>query len=347
MAKKRKNSFVLSVLVLMCLVAAGYTIYQKFFVAVKIKDKSYTYLYIEQGDTFEDVIEKASADIVPDKKEAFAWLAKKMELDNNIHPGKYRINNGMNMRQVINLLKYNKQEKVKLTFNSQIRDLDEFVKYVDEKLAMESDDLEDFLSDDKKLADHFGLDPDNSFAMLVPGKYEVSWAITADTLFEILRSRYRRVWSENRINKAKSIGFSVPEVITLASIVQSESSIESEQRKIAGVYINRLRRNMPLQADPTLKFANKRYADKRVYDKDKEINSPYNTYRFKGLPPGPICLVNTGAIDATLNYQKHNYLFFCAKPQLNGYSDFSVTYEEHRRYANAYQKAMDKLGVSR
>ena len=141
--------------------------------------------------------------------------------------------------------------------------------------------------------------------------------------------------------------YSVAEIVTLASIVQSESGIPGEQARIAGVYINRLKAGMPLQADPTLRFANKLLDVKRFWDSDKEINSPYNTYRYKGLPPGPICLVYPQAIDATLNYTRHRFMYFCARPDLNGYSDFSVTYAQHRKYAVAYQKAMAKKGITR
>jgi UPF0755 protein len=293
------------------------------------------------------VINSIHSEGIIENPKAFEWLAKEMDLDKNIHPGKFRIMNGMNMRQIINLLKYNKQERVKLTYNSQIHDLEEFVEYTDDKLELGVSELEDFLTDEKKLNDWFKLDPDNCFAMVPPGTYEVSWAVTADELFKMLRDKYLKMWNSDRVTQAKRLGFKVPEIITIASIVQSESSIESEEEKIAGVYINLLKRGMPFQADPTLKFANKNYDAQRVYDIDKEINSPYNTYKYKGLPPGPICLVNQQSIDATLNYSKHNFIFFCAKPQLNGLSDFSTTYEQHRKFASAYQRAMDKLNISR
>jgi UPF0755 protein len=270
-----------------------------------------------------------------------------MDLPDNIHPGRYRITNGMNMRQIINLLKYNKQEKVKLTFNSQIHNIDEFVKYVDDKLELNYSELEDFVTDEKLLYDNFRLDPDNCFGMLVPGVYEVSWAVSLSDFIALLKQRYQKLWNSDRVTQAKKLGFSVADITTIASIVQSESAIESEQEKIAGVYINRLKKNMPLQADPTLKFANKNYDVWRVLNSDKEVNSPYNTYKYKGLPPGPICLVSQQAIDATLNYSRHNFLYFCAKPQLNGFSDFSATYEQHCKYASAYQKALDKIGISR
>ena len=278
------------------------------------------------------------------------WLAKKMDLDKNIHPGKYRITNGMNKRQIINLLKYGKEEKIKLTINSQIHNLEEFTEYVADKLEMNENEIEEYLSDEKKLETGFfennqGIDPDNCFALISPGVFEISWAVKTDAFFDLIKNRFMNVWNKTRINQQKKTGLSIPEIITLASIVQCESGIESEQEKIAGVYINRLNKNMLLQADPTLKFANKNYDAIRLYDKDKESNSPYNTYKFKGLPPGPVCLVNIQALDATLNYAKHNYIFFCAKPELNGFSDFSSTYTQHQKFAEKYQKEMDKRGV--
>ena len=326
---------------------AGMYVYQKLFKGIHLKDKNYTHVYIERDDTFDDVVATVISENIIENPQAFTWLAEEMDLEKNIHPGKYRIIDGMNMRQIINLLKYNKQEKVKLTYNSQIHDLEEFAEYTDEKLELSASELEDVLTDEKKLRNWFKLDPDNCFGLLVPGTYEVSWAVSTEELFKILLDRYNKLWNSARVTQAKKLGFTIPEVLTIASIVQSESAIESEQEKIAGVYINRLKKNMRLEADPTLKFANRNYGARRVYDVDKQINSPYNTYRFTGLPPGPICLVGQQAIDATLNYSRHNFIFFCAKPQLNGFSDFSATYEQHRKYASAYQKAMNKMGVGR
>ena len=348
MAKKRKSTFVLSLLLLCILGGGGFFIYQKFFAGkIHLKDRNYTFIFIGRDDTFEDVIQDINAESIIENPESFEWLAKKMDLDKNINPGKYRIINGMNMRQIINLIKYNKQEKIKLTYNSQIHDLDEFIAYTDEKLEITEEELEDYLADEEKLESDFALDPSSAFALVVPGVYEVSWAISEKALIDLFKDKYDKVWNAQRKSLAKRTGYSIPELMVIASIVQSESHIESEQEKIAGVYINRLKTGMPLQADPTLRFANKAFNAQRFWDSDKAVNSPYNTYRFKGLPPGPICLVYPQAIDATLNYTKHKFIYFCAKPQLNGYSDFSVSYDQHRKYASAYQKALAKRGISR
>lgn len=348
MAKKKKRSFIVSFIVICLLGAGGYYAYIKFFAAtISLKDKNYTYIYIERGDTFEDLISDINAENIISDTESFEWLARKMKLEKNIHPGKYRITKGMTTRQIINLVKYNKQEKVKLTYNSQIHNLDEFIDYTDNKLGLSDSELEEILADEKKLREDFGLDPENAFALIVPGSYELSWAVSAAELIDTLKNLYHRQWNSARLAQAKKTGYSVPELITLASIVQSESSIQSEQARIAGVYINRLKVNMPLQADPTLRFANKCFDTQRFWDSDKQVNSRYNTYKYKGLPPGPICLVYPQAIDATLNYVKHKYLYFCAKPELNGYSDFSTNYDQHYKYASAYQKAMTKRGITR
>lgn len=346
--KKKKTGFVLSLFLLCIMGGGGFYIYQKFFAgSVHLKDKNYTFIFIDREDRFEDVINDINSENIIEDQESFEWLAKKMDLDKNIHPGKYRILDGMNMRQIINLIKYNKQEKVKLTLNFQIHNVDEFVAYADDKLEISDNELEEFLSDEKKLYDNFRLDPENCFALIVPGIYEMSWAISVDDFFQILKQNFDTVWNSKRKNLAKKTGYTIPQIITLASIVQSESGIAAEQAKIAGVYLNRLRIGMPLQADPTLRFANKSFDVQRFWNSDKKINSPYNTYMYKGLPPGPICLVYPQAIDATLNFVKHKFIYFCAKPELNGYSDFSVSYEQHQKYAIAYQRALAKKGITR
>lgn len=349
MGKKKKSKGAFVLLVILVLLGGGaYYLYQKYFAGeIHLKDKNYTFLFIGRDDNFEDVISSLQDQGLTEDPGSFEWLARRMDLDKNIHPGKYRITNGMNMRQIVNLIKYGKEEKVKLTYNSQIHDLDELVEYSDEKLELSSAELEDYLADEAKLRTDFGLDPDNAFALVTPGVYEVSWAIAPEDLIGEFKTRFNNFWNSGRLAQARKSGYTVAEIITLASIVQSESHIGSEQEKIAGVYVNRLRKGMRLEADPTLRFANKNFDAQRFYNSDKETSSPYNTYRYKGLPPGPICLVQPRAIESTLNYTRHNYIFFCAKPELNGYSDFSATYDQHCRYANAYQKAMSRRGITR
>jgi UPF0755 protein len=346
--KKKKFSFTILLFLMAVFAAGGFYLYNRFFLAsVHLKNANYTFIFIDREDTFEDVMNDINSENIIDDQESFKWLAKKMDLEKNIHPGKYRILNGMSMRQIINLIKYNKQEKVRLTFNYQIHDLDEFVAYVDDKLEISNVELEEFIHDEKTLNAYFKLDPENCFTMLVPGVYDVSWAISTEDFFLLLKQNFDALWNVKRKRLAKKIGYDIPDIVTLASIVQSESNIKSEQEKIAGVYINRLKIGMALQADPTLRFANKSFDVRRFWNSDKKIDSPYNTYKYKGLPPGPICLVYPQTIDATLNYAKHRYIYFCAKPSLNGYSDFSTSFEQHQKFALAYQRALAKKGITR
>ncbi len=314
---------------------------------VNLGGKNYKYVFIKTNSTYEDVLGALYDEDLIENHKTFEWMAQKMDLDKNIHPGRFRISEKMNNRQIIIMLKANKQEKVKLTLNSQIHNLEELIEYLDAKLELDEDDIEDHLKDDVYLEKEYGLDPDNIFALFLPTTYEVSWAITKDELFERIKEYFDSVWNKARKEKAKKTGYTIPQIMTIASIVQSESGNSSEQEKIAGVYINRLKKEMPLQADPTLKFANKNFDVQRVTNADKQIDSPYNTYKYKGLPPGPICLVYTQAIDAVLNYSRHNYIFFCAKPDFSGLSDFTASYEQHCRSADAYQKALDKKGIHR
>lgn len=339
---------IILLIVLAAIAFAGYWAYMNLYKPnTNLAGKNFKYVYIPSDADFETLLNVLYSEDVIDNHKTFEWMAKRMDLDKNIHPGKYRINTGMNNRQIILMLKNNKQEKVKLTFNSQIRTKEEFIEYLDSKLELSFDELDEYLSDDVVLEKEYGLDPDNIMALIFPNVYEVSWVVKKEELFGQIKNYFNSVWTKERRDKCKKAGYSLVEMTTLASIVQGESRIASEQQKIAGVYINRLKVNMALGADPTLRFANRNFDAQRFYDKDKQIESPYNTYKYKGLPPGPICLVNVQSLDATLNYTKHKYLYFCAKPSLNGYSDFSLDYDQHKKYAAAYRKALDDKGIKR
>jgi UPF0755 protein len=327
---------------------AGYWAYENVFKSnVRLDGKKYTYIFIKSNSSYQEMLDEIYSQNIIEDKESFEWTARKMDLQNNVHFGKFRIDESMSNRSIVNAIKKNKQEKVKLYFNSQIRTQEQFINYVSEKIEVEKSELEDFCNDDTKLSDGFNLNSKNMMCLIVPKTYEISWATTLDEFTQLLKQSYDSVWTTDKKNKAKSINYTIPEVITLASIVQSESSIKSEQQKIAGVYINRLKQDMKLQADPTIVFANQNFEVQRVLSVDKEIDSPYNTYMYKGLPPGPICLVQPSSIDAVLNYSKHAHTFFCAKPDFSGYSNFTNDYSVHQKNAKAYQDALNKKGINR
>jgi len=339
---------IIILLVLGVLAFGGYWAYENIFKNnVHLDGKKFTYIFIKSNATLDDVLDELYSQNIINDHQSFEWMAKEMDLPEHINPGKYRIDAKMSNRSIVKMIINGKQEKVKLSFNSQIRTKEQFINYVSDKLEIESGELEDYCSNEDILADEYGLNSENFMTLIVPETYEVNWTTHINELFELIEKSYNEVWTKTKKEKAKSLGYSVPELVTIASIVQSESGIKTEQQKIAGVYINRLKQDMKLQADPTVVFANGNFEVQRVLSSDKEIDSPYNTYRYKGLPPGPICLVNPSTIDAVLNYTKHNYTYFCAKPDFSGYSNFTNDYKVHMKNAAVYQEALNKKGIKR
>ena len=335
-------------IILAALAFSGYWVYQNIFKSnVHLDGKKFTHIYIKTGATFDDVLDELYSHNIIDDQQSFEWMAKEIDLPEHINPGKYRIDAKMSNRSIVKMIINGKQEKVKLFFNSQIRTKEEFIDYVSEKLEIEKSELEDYCSNDALLEEQYGLNGENFMTLIVPETYEVNWTTHINDLFDLLDNSYDAVWTKAKKEKAKALGYSVPELVTIASIVQSESGIKTEQQKIAGVYINRLKQNMRLQADPTVVFANGNFDVQRVLSADKEIDSPYNTYKYNGLPPGPICLVYPSTIDAVLNYTKHNYTYFCAKPDFSGFSCFTNDYSIHQKNAKAYQEALNKKGIKR
>ncbi len=338
----------ISLCILVAIVFGAYWAYENVFKNnVHLNGKNSTYIYIKTNATLDDVLDQLYSENIIDNHETFEWTAKQMGLDKNIIPGKYRIGAKMNNRSIVKMLLNGKQEKVKLFFNSQIRTKEEFITYVADKLEIDESELEDYCFNDELLEKKYGLNPDNMMCLIIPETYEVNWTTHIDDLFKLIKTNYDDFWTSSRKAKAKAIGYTIGQVTTIASIVQSESAIKSEQQKIAGVYINRLHQDMKLQADPTIVFANGNFDVQRVLSADKNIDSPYNTYKYVGLPPGPICLVNTSTIDAVLNYTKHNYIYFCAKPDFSGYSSYTNDYSLHQKNALAYQQALNQKGIKR
>ena len=349
MAKSKGSAGkIIGLIIIIALGIGAYWAYENLFKNnVHLSGKKFTYVYIKTGATFNDILDELYSQNIINDHASFEWMAKEMDLPEHINPGKYRIGAEMSNRSIVKMIINGKQEKVKLFFNSQIRTKEQFITYISEKLEIENNTLEEYCDNETLLSEAYGLNARNFMCLITPGSYEVNWTIPLDSLFLLLKESYSEIWTKERKNKAKSIGYAIPEIVTLASIVQSESGIKSEQQKIAGVYINRLKQDMKLQADPTIVFANQNFDVQRVLAADKNMDSPYNTYMYKGLPPGPICLVNVGAIDAVLNYSKHNYLFFCAKCDFSGYSNFTQDYAQHQKNAREYQGALNKRGIKR
>ena len=347
MPRKKITRFFVRFLVLLLLAAGGALSYFTFFKSnVYLDGRKYKFLYIPGKASYEDLVEILEEENILQNRKSFDWLAGAMDLPEKFKPGRYRVIAGMTNRQLINLIKSGKQELVKITFNASDRTNDDLIRKISDKLEITEEELEAFFERETEISEKYGLNEETLRTFFIPETYELKWNTSLPDFMKLVEKTYSRFWTAARKQKARAAKLSQAEVYILASIVQSEcSTIESEQRKIAGVYINRLAKNMALQADPTVIYAIGDFSKQRVWEKDLDHDSPYNTYRHRGLPPGPISLVYTRVLDAVLNYEKHNYLYFCAKPSLNGCSDYSCTYEQHLRYRDAYRKAMDKRGI--
>jgi UPF0755 protein len=271
---------------------------------------------------------------------SFSFLARLMKYDRLIKPGRYVLQPNMSNLQAIRYLRLGHQEPVMITFNN-VRLVSELARKITRNLALTPEAFEAGLI---AFAMHntYGFTPENVLAMFIPNTYEVYYNISAEDLIARMYAEYRRFWNEERTAKAQALGLSPIQVSVLASIVQAETVKREEAPVIAGLYLNRLRKDMMLQADPTLVYASGDFSLKRVLNQHKEIDSPYNTYKYKGLPPGPINMPEIYFIDAVLNYKPSNYLYMCAREDFSGYHNFAATLTEHNRNATRYQQALTR-----
>lgn len=273
----------------------------------------------------------------------FCAMSRRFDYE-KARPGHYKLKKGMTFRALLGKLRSGNQTPVNVTFNN-IRNFERLAGVVSKYIEPDSAALlEAFRNPD--IARKYGFDKSDFISMFIPNTYNLYWTTTPEEFIARMNREYLKFWeSSDRKKKCEAIGMTPKEVSTLASIVIEESKYVPEQPRIAGVYMNRLRIGMPLQADPTVKFALGDPTIKRILFKHLEVNSPYNTYKHKGLPPGPICMPPISAIDAVLDYEKHNYLYFCASPDLSGRHRFATTMAQHNVNARAYAEALNRAGI--
>jgi len=300
-------------------------------------------LNIKSGSDWEDVKGMLYKNGTIINRASFEQLARLMKYPDHIKPGHYLLKEGMSNRQIITKLRARQQDPVKLVFNN-IRIKEELAGHIAEQIETDSVSLLKLLND-RAFLQKFGFTPDNVMSMFIPNTYEVYWDISAEKFMERMYKEYKAFWNEKRKARLAEIRLTELQAITLASIVEKETNQNEEKPDIAGVYMNRLRDGWLLQADPTLVYALGDFSIKRVLNVYKTINSPYNTYMYMGLPPGPICLPSISSIDAVLNYRQHKYMYFCAREDFSGYHNFAVTMNEHLLNAAKYQAALDKQGI--
>lgn len=346
MNKKKVLKTTLIVLLIMIVGAAivGYRFYDKIFQPnVNLSNDKSTYLYIPSGSGFEEVMNKIINQGILKDTSSFRWLAIKKNYHNHIHAGRYLITDKMNNNELVNLLRSGKQAPVNVTFHN-IRTDAQLAGTLAKQLEADSMSILERLKDDAYM-EKFDFNSETARLMFIPNTYEFFWNTSADELFKRMHREYKAFWTEKRLAQAKKAGISPIKAAILASIVQLETSKQDEMARIAGVYINRLKRGMALQADPTVIYAMGDFTIKRVLKRHLEYDSPYNTYKYPGLPPGPIYLPSPVTIDKVLNYEKHNYLYFCAKPDFSGYHNFARTLTQHNINARRYQRALSRNGI--
>jgi UPF0755 protein len=350
MAKKGNRSLFFKILVItgiVLVIAGAFTAYKAYTVLYKsnvtLSASKSTYLYIKTPSSFDDVLSNIKDLGVITDLPSFEWLADYKDYKNNVKPGRYQIKDGMSNNELINMLKSGRQDPVKLTFNN-IRTKYQLAGKIALQLEADSASVIQLLNDTTYL-DSAGFTTDNAIAVFIPNTYEFYWNTSAKQLFEKMKKEWEIFWTEERKSKAKEAGLTPIEVEIIASIIQEETAQYDEMSTIAGVYINRIKKGMKLEADPTVKFAVGDFTIKRVLKKHLKTDSPYNTYLYEGLPPGPICLPDSRIIDKVLNYEKHEYLYFCAKADNSGHHSFAKTGAEHARNAALYHQYLNTLKI--
>lgn len=344
MRKKYFLAIFLVVFTMMLSSFAFYT-YQIIYTPNVLIEEDDRYFDIPKGTSFKQLQNKLADERIVNDLVSFSFLAKLKDLDTNVKNGMYLIKRNMTNIELINLLRSGSQTPIKLTF-SHARLLNQLPKILTYNLEVDSADLAPILLADTT-AEYYGFTKETFISMFIPNTYEVYWTLTPKGLLDRMKQEYDRFWTEGRKKKAEQLGMSQTEVSTLASIVQGETNKMDEAPAIAGVYINRLERRIPLQADPTLVFAIGDFSIRRILNKDKEFESPYNTYKYYGLPPGPINMPSIPALNAVLNFEEHNYLYFCAKADFSGYHAFARTLREHNINARQFQRALNQERIYR
>ncbi|MFR9165314.1 MAG: endolytic transglycosylase MltG [Dysgonomonas sp.] len=339
-----KKAVIITIIALLLVVAGGYFYVRKVVSTGFDIDKT-VYITISDKANFDSVVVQIK-DVAKVKNIGnFKRLASAMKYPQNMKQGRYAIQPDMDILDAVHVLKSGHQTPVQLTFNN-IRTKQDLTERVSQQLMLSDSDLYAALSDSVQCAE-LGFTTETIVCMFIPNTYEMYWNVSLPRFLERMRTEYDRFWNDSRKSKAKSLDLSPVEVSVLASIVEEECYKADEYPVVAGLYLNRLKKGMKLQADPTVKFAVGDFTLRRVLDKHLAVDSPYNTYKYQGLPPGPIRIPSIKAIDGVLNHATHDYLYMCAKDDFSGRHSFAKTHAEHERNAARYHAALNKRGIYR
>lgn len=344
---KRRNRFAtVSVILGLILVCFSYYFFQIFYTTnVDTKDLS-TYVLIHKGDDWQKALVATENTGAIIDKLSLHFVGKLMGYNKPgaVKPGRYELKTGMTNRQVINLLKSGRQTPLKLTFTN-VRLRRELANKLSKQIDAKPRQIDSLLSS-PSYTKSLGFDTTTVLSMFIPNTYELYWNTSAQNLMQRMKTEYEKFWTPERDEARQKLGLSRVQVSTLASIVEAEQQQHADERpRIAGVYLNRLKRGMKLQADPTVVYANGDFGIKRVLNVHLQKDSPYNTYKYAGLPPGPIDLPSIASINAVLHPEQNDYLYFCAKDDFSGYHAFAATEQQHLVNAHRYQAALTRAGI--
>ncbi len=351
-SKKNKSNFIKKLVIvsaILLIVIAAYKVYKIYNGInqpnVNLINKTNDYIFIPTGSNYYDVTNILYSNGIIINRNTFEWVAGQKGYRDKVKAGRFKIKHGMSNNELVNLLRSGKQDPVRLVFNK-VRTKERFAGVIGRQIEADSVELLKLLYDAAFLSG-YGLNKDNALCMFIPNTYHVFWNTNAHQFIDRMFTESKNFWDNKRLQKANTINLTKEQVIILASIVEEETTKNDEKADIAGVYINRLKKGMRLQADPTVKFAIGNFEIKRILTKHLDYDSPYNTYKYAGLPPGPICLPSVTTIDAVLNYKKHKYLYFCANDDFSGYHSFAATLVEHNKNAEKYRKALNRNRIYR
>lgn len=339
--KKSVKTVVLSLLIL--LLAGGGSAFLTYYVRYKKANVAQeSVLKIYRSYTYAQAMDSLKGLGAIKNWKSFSKATSSRELEKYFEPGRYLIKEGMGNQAIIRMIANGWQTPVKMTFRGYTRRLNNLAYAFSKWFEADSASFAQVLND-KELIDSLGFTPDTFIGMFIPNTYEIYWTISPKNLVLRFKKEYDHFWNADRLAKAAAMKMTPSEVVTLASIVAEETNTPSEWPKIAGVYVNRLKKRMRLGACPTVKYVviEDEPDIRRILNKHLRVDSPYNTYTHYGLPPGPITVPPAQITDAVLNYEKTDYLYFCAKPEFDGTHNFSATYAQHQKYSRAYNKAFN------
>ena len=341
MEKKTKKRLIIAILGIILFGIAGVAHIYYYFFAPPFQITETAYIYIDRDDDVDSVYHKIAEVGNPKQMHGFESLVRYQGY--TLKTGRYAIKPTDNMRYLHRRLSMGYQTPIKLTIGS-VRTLDRMARNVSRQLMIDSTEVATLLNDTAYIRE-IGYTKETLPALFIPNTYEVYWDMSAEDFMARMQKEHKAYWNEKRMKQAEAIGLTPIEVATLASIVEEETANQAEKPMVAGLYINRLKKGMLLQADPTVKFSLQEFGLKRILFKHLEVDSPYNTYKYAGLPPGPIRVPSYQGLESVLNYTKHNYIYMCAKEDFSGTHNFAVTSAQHAANARKYQQALNRKGI--